>query len=244
MRGRLQRTNLCGSVARACIAGVTRLAPHAHLVFPRAGERRKASEASDFNCQPPSQFTTRKKAQMSPNIAANFRRVLAPALALSLAAAPLVFAPASAFAQARPTNLADLVETVADAVVNISATQTVEDKDVAGAPDLPKGTPFDDMFEQFFKNHGFNNAPLARAKNAVAGFGLRHRRERHRHHQQPRRRRRQRHPRHLHRRAQAEGQGARQGPQGRRRRAQGRERQAAEDRQVRRQRQARGSATG
>ena len=67
---------------------------------------------------------------MAPNIAANFRRIAAPALALSLAAAPLAFAPASAFAQARPTNLADLVETVADAVVNISATQTVEDGDI------------------------------------------------------------------------------------------------------------------
>jgi serine protease Do len=86
------------------------------------------------------------------------------ALALTLAAAALV-APAplvgasSAFAQAKPTNLADLVDTVADAVVNISATQTVEDKTPEGMPDLPKGTPFDDMFEQFFKNHGLNNAP-------------------------------------------------------------------------------------
>ncbi len=64
---------------------------------------------------------------------------------------------APAFAQARPTGLADLVDSVAEAVVNISATQTVEEKGAEAMPDLPKGTPFDDMFEQFFKNHGFNN---------------------------------------------------------------------------------------
>ena len=140
------------------------------------------------------------------------------------------------FAQARPTNLADLVEQVADAVVNISATQTIEDKGRAIAtPDLPKGTPFDEMFEEFFKNHGIT--PSAAAPGAVARLGLRHRPERHRHHQQSRGRRRQRHRRHLHRRPQAEGQGRRQGFQSRRRRAQGGERQAAEDRQVRRQRQ-------
>jgi len=109
---------------------------------------------------------------MAPNIAANFRRIAAPALALGLAAAPLIFAPASAFAQARPTNLADLVETVADAVVNISATQTVEDKEASGAPDLPRGTPFDDMFEQFFRNHGYNNAPSRTRKTQSLGSGF------------------------------------------------------------------------
>src|SRR5580700_11162320 len=85
-------------------------------------------------------------------------------------AAPLALAPAGpAAAQARPSNLADLVDQVADAVVNISATQTVEDKDVA--PDLPKGTPFDEMFEEFFKNHGINPQPRARrAQSLGSGF--------------------------------------------------------------------------
>ena len=75
----------------------------------------------------------------------------------------------SAAAQARPTNLADLVDQVADAVVNISATQTVEDSDAT--PDLPKGTPFDEMFEEFFKNHGINPEPRARrAQSLGSGF--------------------------------------------------------------------------
>ena len=99
------------------------------------------------------------------------------ALALALAAAALA-APAPllgaspAFAQAKPTNLADLVDGVADAVVNISATQTVEDKTPEGMPDLPKGTPFDDMFEQFFKNHGLNNGVPHPHKMSSLGSGF------------------------------------------------------------------------
>ena len=102
------------------------------------------------------------------------RRAARSACALAVVsvflAAPLALAPAGpAAAQARPTNLADLVDQVADAVVNISATQTVEDKDVA--PDLPKGTPFDEMFEEFFKNHGINPQPRARrAQSLGSGF--------------------------------------------------------------------------
>ena len=98
------------------------------------------------------------------------RSACAFAVVSVLLGAPLAFAPASpAAAQARPTNLADLVDQVADAVVNISATQTVEDKDVA--PDLPKGTPFDEMFEEFFENHGINPQPRARrAQSLGSGF--------------------------------------------------------------------------
>ena len=96
---------------------------------------------------------------------------VALALASTLLAAPLALAPVTpAFAQARPTNLADLVDQVAEAVVNISATQTVDDKDSA-TPDLPKGTPFDEMFEEFFKNHGINPQPRARrAQSLGSGF--------------------------------------------------------------------------
>jgi serine protease Do len=101
----------------------------------------------------------------------NARSAVALAVASTLLGAPLALAPASpAFAQARPTNLADLVDGVAEAVVNISATQTVDDKE-SGAPDLPKGTPFDEMFEEFFKNHGINPQPRARrAQSLGSGF--------------------------------------------------------------------------
>jgi len=90
------------------------------------------------------------------------------ALGLTLAPAPLA---SPAYAQTKPTNLADLVDAVAEAVVNISATQTIEEKAPEGAPDLPKGTPFDDMFEQFFKNHGMSGPPRPR-KSSSLGSGF------------------------------------------------------------------------
>jgi serine protease Do len=95
------------------------------------------------------------------------RSVLALALISGLAGAP---APGSA--QTKPTNLADLVAQVADAVVNISATSVIEDKSADAAPDLPKGTPFDDMFEQFFKNHGMNGPRQAPRKSSSLGSGF------------------------------------------------------------------------
>jgi serine protease Do len=78
---------------------------------------------------------------------------------------------APAFAQAKPTNLADLVDSVAGAVVNISATQTVDEKNAENMPQLPHGTPFDEMFEEFFKNHG-QSGPIPRHKTSSLGSGF------------------------------------------------------------------------
>lgn len=76
------------------------------------------------------------------------RRGLSAALAVGIALSPM----SAPFAQARsaPESFADLAEAVSSAVVNISAAQTVEDKR-PGIPSLPPGTPFDDLFEEFFK---------------------------------------------------------------------------------------------
>ncbi len=97
---------------------------------------------------------------------------LAATAASALIGATLALAPAGpAFAQARPTNLADLAEQVDDAVVNISATQTIEEKGGSAMPDLPRGTPFDEMFEEFFKNHGGVPHPRAqKAQSLGSGF--------------------------------------------------------------------------
>ncbi|MGQ0444966.1 MAG: serine protease, partial [Beijerinckiaceae bacterium] len=75
------------------------------------------------------------------------------ACALILAAAgSLGPIPAPAFARG-PESLADLADAVSDAVVNISATQTVGDKRAENAPQMEPGTPFDDLFEEFFRRH-------------------------------------------------------------------------------------------
>ena len=71
--------------------------------------------------------------------------VLAAAGSLGLISGP-------AFARG-PESLADLADAVSDAVVNISATQTMDDKRAENAPQLEPGTPFDDLFEEFFRRH-------------------------------------------------------------------------------------------
>jgi serine protease Do len=73
---------------------------------------------------------------------------LAAALAFSIVSWPL-----GASARPAPDSFADLVERVMPAVVNISASTTVETASRA-LPQLPPGTPFEDLFEEFFKRRG------------------------------------------------------------------------------------------
>ncbi len=54
-----------------------------------------------------------------------------------------------------PENIADVAEKVIDAVVNISTSQKVEARGGGGSqamPQLPPGSPFEEFFEEFFKN--------------------------------------------------------------------------------------------
>jgi serine protease Do len=52
-----------------------------------------------------------------------------------------------------PTSFADLAERVMPAVVNISASTTVEARG-RNLPQSPQGTPFEDLFEEFFNRRG------------------------------------------------------------------------------------------
>lgn len=53
-----------------------------------------------------------------------------------------------------PEGIADVAEKVIDAVVNISTSQTVEAKGggTNTMPQLPPGSPFEEFFDDFFKN--------------------------------------------------------------------------------------------
>jgi serine protease Do len=69
-----------------------------------------------------------------------------------------VLAPAPALARG-PDGIADVAEKVIDAVVNISTSQTIEAKGGGDSrstmPQLPPGSPFEEFFDDFFKNrHG------------------------------------------------------------------------------------------
>jgi serine protease Do len=66
-------------------------------------------------------------------------------------------------AQARgPDGIADVAEKVIDAVVNISTSQTVDAKLGEGrgaTPQLPPGSPFEEFFDDFFKNRRGGQGP-------------------------------------------------------------------------------------
>src|SRR5215831_11206274 len=74
-----------------------------------------------------------------------------------------------------PDSLADLVDSVVDAVVNISASQTVEDQVGPGLPGLPPDSPFNDLFDEFFKRQNpggkpNENAPHHKTSSLGSGF--------------------------------------------------------------------------
>ena len=82
------------------------------------------------------------------------RRLRPVAAALLLVGAASAFASAPAFARG-PDGIADVAEKVIDAVVNISTSQTIEAKgggEGRAVPQLPQGSPFEEFFDDFFKN--------------------------------------------------------------------------------------------
>ncbi len=102
------------------------------------------------------------------------------AAALAIVAGLSFAAPIPALAKG-PESLADLAAQVTDAVVNISASTTVETRNRT-MPQLPPGTPFEDLFEEFFNRRGQgnrggggggeeNNAPRQRRSSSLgSGF--------------------------------------------------------------------------
>jgi serine protease Do len=82
-------------------------------------------------------------------------------LAIAAAAVGLVGLAQPASARG-PERVADVSELVIDAVVNISTSQKVDTARNTPMPNLPPGSPFEEFFEEFFKNRrgqGDNNAP-------------------------------------------------------------------------------------
>ncbi len=74
-----------------------------------------------------------------------FRTLLAAA-ALALAAAP------SAAARPAPDSFSDLAARLSPSVVNISTSQKVDRPDAAEIPQFPPGSPFEDLFREYYEN--------------------------------------------------------------------------------------------
>jgi serine protease Do len=95
---------------------------------------------------------------MGANFARISRRLGRAGLTFFFAAA-IVWPVLSASAAARgPENIADVAEQVIDAVVNVSTKQSVDMRS-GTMPQLPPGSPFEEFFEEFFKNRRGKNGP-------------------------------------------------------------------------------------
>ena len=158
---------------------------------------------------------------------------------------PAFLMSAPAFARG-PDGIADVAEKVIDAVVNISTSQTVEAKsgrwrgEGSGAmPQLPPGSPFEEFFDDFFKNRrgGEGRRPAA-AQDQLARLRLHRRYVGHRRDQQSRHRRCRRDQRHHERRHQVQGRTGRRRQEDRSCGAKVQADQAADRGEVRRFRQA------
>jgi len=109
-------------------------------------------------------------------------RRLRPVVAAVLLGAASALASAPAFARG-PDGIADVAEKVIDSVVNISTSQTIEAKGSEGrgvVPQLPQGSPFEEFFDDFFKNRrgpgggkgGDKNGDLQPRKTNSLGSGF------------------------------------------------------------------------
>ena len=78
----------------------------------------------------------------------------------------------SALAQRGPESLAPLADKLIDAVVNISTTQTAKAAEGVPLPKVPKGSPFDEFFEDFFNRKGNGRTPPADRKVSSLGSGF------------------------------------------------------------------------
>src|SRR6201994_2136540 len=92
------------------------------------------------------------------------RHRLRPLLAAACIGAATIMASALPVQARGPDGIADVAEKVIDAVVNISTSQTVEAKGGPGEgrgamPQLPPGSPFEEFFDDFFKNRRGPNGP-------------------------------------------------------------------------------------
>ncbi|WP_256751184.1 DegQ family serine endoprotease [Mesorhizobium sp. Mes31] len=85
------------------------------------------------------------------------RTLIAGAAALLVGAVAVPSFVTPTIAADGPASVADLAEGLLGAVVNISTSQTVKGTEGPGAvpmPQLPEGSPFQDFFDDFFKNRG------------------------------------------------------------------------------------------
>lgn len=94
-------------------------------------------------------------------------------LVLAFLSAPLFSVPTAVHAQrafAAPPSLAPLAERLSEAVVNISTTQAAKGPQGVPLPKVPKGSPFEEFFEDFFDKRGGKPLPERKVSSLGSGF--------------------------------------------------------------------------
>ena len=99
----------------------------------------------------------------------NLTRVKAVAAAAALGTLVAVQPMSSSHAQG-PASVADLAEGLADAVVNISTSQTVKGQRSVPMPQVPDGSPFQEFFEEFFNRQNRGDDQPRRVQSLGSGF--------------------------------------------------------------------------
>ena len=95
----------------------------------------------------------------------------AKSLAASVVLGGLIAVQPLAGAQAQgPVSVADLAEDLADAVVNISTSQTVQGRRSVPLPQVPDGSPFQEFFEEFFNRQERGEDRPRRVQSLGSGF--------------------------------------------------------------------------
>ena len=92
-----------------------------------------------------------------------FAGAIALGLAASVGSAPV-------FAQNGPRSVAPIAEKLIDAVVNISTSQTVKVPQGVPLPRVPKGSPFEDLFDDFFNKKGGKQQSERKVSSLGSGF--------------------------------------------------------------------------
>ncbi|WP_153768279.1 Do family serine endopeptidase [Labrenzia sp. CE80] len=97
------------------------------------------------------------------------RNVRSMAVAAMLGSAVSLQPAAVANAQG-PVSVADLAESLGDAVVNISTSQTVQAQRSVPMPQVPDGSPFQEFFEEFFNKQNKGEDRARRVQSLGSGF--------------------------------------------------------------------------
>jgi serine protease Do len=88
---------------------------------------------------------------LTPMAGLSLPRLTFPVMLAAAIAVAAVFVPPPAQARG-PETIADVAEKVINAVVNISTSQSVDTHGSTAQPQLPPGSPFEEFFDEFFKN--------------------------------------------------------------------------------------------